>query len=224
MILRSAFALLGLLLAPALSPAGVILSEDVSVSQRDPLEQKHVHESLLDSMDVLSLSPSARFLAMPRPMITPELARAMKSGRVHTPDREWARIIRKAAGIHGLPEELIASVIHTESAFQARAESPKGAQGAMQIMPQTQRELGLTDPFDPEANVLAGCAYLRRQLDRFGSLELALAAYNAGPANVKKYGGIPPFPETRDYVARVTSRFKDSKRHQDGAGPKERHE
>jgi soluble lytic murein transglycosylase-like protein len=224
MILRSAFALLGLLLAPALSPAGVILSEDVSVSQRDPLAQKHVHESLLDSMDVLSLSPSARFLAMPRPMITPELARAMKSGRVHTPDREWARIIRKAAGIHGLPEELIASVIHTESAFQARAESPKGAQGAMQIMPQTQQELGLTDPFDPEANVLAGCAYLRRQLDRFGSLELALAAYNAGPANVKKYGGIPPFPETRDYVARVTSRFKDNKRHQDGAGPKERHE
>ena len=224
MILRSAFALLGLLLAPALSPAGVILSEDVSVSQRDPLAQKHVHESLLDSMDVLSLSPSARFLAMPRPMITPELARAMKSGRVHTPVRERARIIRKAAGIHGLPEELIASVIHTESAFQARAESPKGAQGAMQIMPQTQRELGLTDPFDPEANVLAGCAYLRRQLDRFGSLELALAAYNAGPANVKKYGGIPPFPETRDYVARVTSRFKDSKRHQDGAGPKERHE
>ena len=224
MILRSAFALLGLLLAPALSPAGVILSEDVSVSQRDPLEQNHVHESLLDSMDVLSLSPSARFLAMPRPMITPELAKAMKSGRIHTPDREWARIIRKAAGIHGLPEELIASVIQTESAFQARAESPKGAQGAMQIMPQTQQELGLTDPFDPEANVLAGCAYLRRQLDRFGSLELALAAYNAGPANVKKYGGIPPFPETRDYVARVTSRFKHSKRHQDGAGPKDRHE
>ena len=224
MILRSAFALLGMLLASAPSQAGVILSEDVSVSQRDPLEQKHVHESLLDSMDVLSLSPSARFLAMPRPMITPELARAMKSGRVHTPDREWTRIIRKAANIHGLPEALIASVIHTESAFQARAESPKGAQGAMQIMPQTQRELGLTDPFDPEANVLAGCAYLRRQLDRFGSLELALAAYNAGPANVKKYGGIPPFPETRDYVARVTSRFNDNKRHQEGAGPKERHE
>jgi soluble lytic murein transglycosylase-like protein len=175
-------------------------------------------------MDVLSLSPSARFLAMPRPMITPELAKAMKAGRVHTPDGEWKRIIRKAARIHGLPEGLIASVIQTESAFQASAESPKGAQGAMQIMPQTQQELGLTDPFDPEANVLAGCAYLRRQLDRFGSLELALAAYNAGPANVKKYGGIPPFPETRDYVARVTSRFNDNKRHQEGAGPKERHE
>ena len=223
MILRSAFALLGMILA-APSQAGVILSEDVSVSQRDPLEQKHVHESLLDSMDVLSLSPSARFLARPRPMITPELAKAMKSGRIHTPDREWTRIIRKAARIHGLPEELIASVIHTESAFQAGAESPKGAQGAMQIMPQTQQELGLTDPFDPEANVLAGCAYLRRQLDRFGSLELALAAYNAGPANVKKYGGIPPFPETRDYVSRVTSRLNCNTRNQDGTGPKDRHE
>ena len=224
MILHLPFVLMGLLLMHDPSQAGVILSEDVSVSQRDPLAQSHVHESLLDSMDVLSLSPSARFLAMPRPMITPELAKAMKAGRVHTPDGEWKRIIRKAARIHGLPEGLIASVIQTESAFQASAESPKGAQGAMQIMPQTQQELGLTDPFDPEANVLAGCAYLRRQLDRFGSLELALAAYNAGPANVKKYGGIPPFPETRDYVARVTSRFNDKQRLQDGAGLKDRHE
>lgn len=223
MIPSLALALLGMLILPSPSLAGVILSEDVSVSQRDPLERRKVHESLLDSMDVLSLSPSARFLAMPRPMVTMELAKAMKAGRIHTPDGEWKRIIRKAARIHGLPEELIASVIQTESAFQARAESPKGAQGAMQIMPQTQQELGLDDPFDPEANVLAGCAYLRRQLDRFGSLELALAAYNAGPANVKKYGGVPPFPETREYVARVTSRLND-KRHQDGAGPKDRYE
>lgn len=78
-------------------------------------------------------------------------------------------------------------------------------------MPQTQEELGLADPFDPEANVMAGCAYLRRQLDRFGSLELALAAYNAGPSNVLKYGGVPPFPETRDYIARITSRLDDSR-------------
>jgi len=213
-----------LCLIPSAALAGVILSEDVSVSQRDPLASRHVHESLLDSMDLLSLSPSARFLAMPRPMITPELARALDSGRIHTPAAEWKRIISKAARIHGLPESLIASVIHTESSFQARAESPKGAQGAMQIMPQTQRELGLTDPFDAEANVLAGCAYLRRQLDRFGSLELALAAYNAGPANVKKYGGIPPFPETRDYVSRVTSRLGMNERHQGNAHRKDRNE
>ena len=216
MIRRAALALGALAFATSAS-AGVILSEEVSVSERDPLKQRHVHESLLDSMDVLELSPSARFLAMPRPMITPELAKALRSGKIHTPAKEWERIIRKASRLHGLPESLIASVIHTESAFQANAQSPKGAQGAMQIMPETQQELGLTDPFDPEANVLAGCAYLRRQLDRFGSLELALAAYNAGPANVKKYGGIPPFPETRDYVARVTSRLNTKGQKQKGA-------
>ena len=217
MILRAALALGVLHAFAASSFAGVILSEEVSVSERDPLKHRHVHESLLDSMDVLGLSPSARFLAMPRPMITPELARALRAGKVHTSTKEWERIIRKASRLHGLPESLIASVIHTESAFQANAQSPKGTQGAMQIMPETQQELGLTDPFDPEANVLAGCAYLRKQLDRFGSLELALAAYNAGPANVKKYGGIPPFPETRDYVARVTSRLHAKGQKQKGA-------
>ena len=216
MILRTALALGVLLAFATTSPAGVILSEEVSVSERDPLTQRHVHESLLDSMDVLELSPSARFLAMPRPMITPELAKALRAGKIQTPAKEWEHIIRKASRLHGLPESLIASVIHTESAFQASAQSPKGAQGAMQIMPETQQELGLTDPFDPEANVLAGCAYLRKQLDRFGSLELALAAYNAGPANVKKYGGIPPFPETRDYVARVTSRLHTKEHKQKG--------
>ena len=70
-------------------------------------------------------------------------------------------------------------------------------------MPATQRELGLDDPFDPKANVEAGSRYLRQQLDRFGSLELALAAYNAGPGNVLKYGGMPPFDETRTFVRRV---------------------
>ena len=70
-------------------------------------------------------------------------------------------------------------------------------------MPETQKELGLEDPYDAEANVMAGSAYLRRQLDRFGSLDLALAAYNAGPANVEKYGGVPPFPETRAYLQQV---------------------
>jgi len=193
------------LLLPVTASAGVILSEEVNVSERDPLNPKHIHESLLDRMDVKALSSSARFLALPRPMVTPELARAMESGRLQPPTKEWKRIIRKAANTYGLPEELITSVIRTESAFQAHALSPKGAQGAMQIMPQTQEELGLVDPFDPEANVMAGCAYLKRQLDRFGSLELALAAYNAGPTNVIKYQGIPPFEETRDYIKRVTS-------------------
>ena len=93
MILRGFFVLGGLSALASAAFGGVILSEDISVSERDPLKQHHGHESLLDSMDVLELSPSARFLAMPRPMITPELAKALKAGRVHTPAGEWKRII-----------------------------------------------------------------------------------------------------------------------------------
>lgn len=195
---------------PCPAQAGRILSEEVSVTETSALERKTEHEFLINSMDVASLSPSARLLAMPRPMISPELADALKSGRVYTAPEEWKRIIRKAARAYALPEALIAAVIRTESAFQAHAVSPKGARGAMQIMPETQKELGLENPYDPEANVMAGSAYLRRQLDRFGSLELALAAYNAGPANVEKYGGVPPFPETREYLRQVAAHQEDS--------------
>lgn len=208
--LRAAAVLCGLaLLLPAESAvAGRILSEEVTVTETSVLDRKKGHEFLIESMDVSRLSPSARLLAMPRPMITPELAEAMHDGRSYTAPEEWKRIIRKAAEAYRLPESLIAAVIRTESAFQAHAVSPKGARGAMQIMPETQKELGLNDPYDAEANVMAGSAYLRRQLDRFGSLDLALAAYNAGPANVVKYGGVPPFPETQEYLKQVSAHRK----------------
>lgn len=198
-----------LLLLPGTLHAGRILSEEVSITETSALDRKPGHEFLIDSMDVAALSPSARLLAMPRPMITPELADAMRDGKAYTAPEEWKRIIRKAAHAYALPESLIAAVIRTESSFQAHAVSPKGARGAMQIMPETQKELGLEDPYDAEANVMAGSAYLRRQLDRFGSLDLALAAYNAGPANVVKYGGVPPFPETREYLRQVTAHRKE---------------
>ena len=205
--LLTASLLVGIPVLPLLFPAGAhagrILSEEVSVTETNILDRRQTHEFLIESMDVSSLSPSARFLAMPRPMITPELAGAMHDGSSYTAPEEWRRIIRKAAETYHLPESLIAAIIRTESAFQADAVSPKGARGAMQIMPETQKELGLDDPYDAEANVMAGSAYLRRQLDRFGSLDLALAAYNAGPANVIKYGGVPPFPETREYLKQV---------------------
>ena len=174
------------LLFPGDLQAGKILSEEVSVTETSALDRVRGQEFLIDSMDVSSLSPAARLLAMPRPMITPQMAEAMHEGHLYTAPEEWKRIIRRAASTYDLPESLIAAVIRTESAFQANAVSPKGARGAMQIMPDTQKELGLTDPYDPEANVMAGSAYLRRQLDRFGTLELALAAYNAGPGNVEK--------------------------------------
>lgn len=152
-----------------------------------------------EAMDVYALSPYARFLALPH-MVAPAYATRLRAG---LPPPPWHAIIDEAHAIFGLDKALIAAVIRVESNFQADAESPRGAQGAMQLMPGTQADLGLIDPFDPRANVYAGAQYLKQQLDRFGRVDLALAAYNAGPANVEKYGGVPPFAETRDFVRRV---------------------
>jgi soluble lytic murein transglycosylase-like protein len=112
--------------------------------------------------------------------------------------------IQAAARKHNLPPKLIRSVIHAESNFRADAVSPAGAQGLMQLMPATARELGVTDPFDVAQNIDGGARYLRQMLDRFdGDLKLALAAYNAGPGTVQRYNGDVPYRETRDYVRRV---------------------
>ena len=101
--------------------------------------------------------------------------------------------------------DLVRALIQAESAFNPRAVSPKGALGLMQLMPATAAELGVTDAFNPAQNVPAGVKYLKQLLDTYdGRVELALAAYNAGPGAVKKYGGkVPPYRETQDYVARI---------------------
>jgi len=112
--------------------------------------------------------------------------------------------IRQAAATYNLPEKLIASVIRAESGFQPDAVSPAGAQGLMQLMPATARELGVMDPFDVHQNIDGGARYLRQMMDRFdGDLKVALAAYNAGPGTVERYDGDVPYRETRDYVKRV---------------------
>lgn len=118
------------------------------------------------------------------------------------------RLATAAATRHGVDPHLVLAVIDVESGGDANAVSPAGAQGIMQIMPETARELDLTAPFDPEANIDAGVRYLRQMLTRFGDLRLAVAAYNAGPGAVERHGGIPPYPETQTYVARVLSRLQ----------------
>ena len=112
-------------------------------------------------------------------------------------------IFEEAARRYNLPVNLIKAVARVESNFRPDVTSHAGAMGIMQLMPGTARGLGVTDPYDPEQSIMGGAKYLKQMLDQFGSVELALAAYNAGPNNVKKYGGIPPFTETQTYVKRV---------------------
>jgi len=111
-------------------------------------------------------------------------------------------LIRKAAAEHGVDASLVRAVIQVESAYQPRARSSKGAVGLMQVMPATGRQYGITNLWDPASNIRAGVTHLRTLLDRY-PLALALAAYNAGEGAVDRFAGIPPFPETVDYVARV---------------------
>jgi soluble lytic murein transglycosylase-like protein len=123
-------------------------------------------------------------------------------------DPEIAGAIAECAERYNLDPALLRAVIHSESGFNRSAVSPKGAQGLMQLMPGTAAGLGVSDPFDVRQNIAGGSAYLRQQLDRFGRLDLALAAYNAGPGAVARYNGIPPFRETQNYVASVIASYE----------------
>ncbi len=128
--------------------------------------------------------------------------------KISTIASNFEAIIKQAAVTYELPEKLINSIIKHESNFKSNALSKAGASGLMQLMPATARGLGVTSIFDPEQNIMGGSKYLRNMLDKYkGNLDLALAAYNAGPGNVDKYGGIPPFKETQAYVKKVSSSF-----------------
>jgi soluble lytic murein transglycosylase-like protein len=116
----------------------------------------------------------------------------------------YTREITEAANRYGLPERLVTAVIRAESGFNPRAISSKGAQGLMQLMPSTASVLGVRNSFDPRENIEGGVRHLRGLIDRFpGNLPFAIAAYNAGEKAVTAYGGIPPYPETQDYVGKV---------------------
>ena len=113
-------------------------------------------------------------------------------------------IFAEAAERYDVPLNLLKAMGKAESGFDANAVSPAGAQGVMQLMPSTAKSLGVEDPFDARSNIMGGAKYISQKLKQYnGNIDLALAAYNAGSGNVAKYGGVPPFSETRNYIARI---------------------
>ncbi|MBV9233714.1 MAG: lytic transglycosylase domain-containing protein [Candidatus Eremiobacteraeota bacterium] len=124
------------------------------------------------------------------------------------PRADVDRLIEANAARTGMDPALLSAIIANESGFDPNATSAAGARGLMQLMPQTAAALGVRDAYDPAQNVRGGTEYLRGLLDRFGSVELAVAAYNAGPAAVARYGGVPPYPETQAYVRSVMARYR----------------
>jgi soluble lytic murein transglycosylase-like protein len=129
-------------------------------------------------------------------------------GPAPIPPGQIDALVQQNANIWQVDPALIKSVIANESSFNANATSPVGAQGLMQLMPETAASLGVKDPYDPAQNVAGGTRYLRGLLDRFnGDTKLAVAAYNAGPGAVEKYNGVPPYAETQSYVQNVLGSF-----------------
>ena len=123
---------------------------------------------------------------------------------VSPPARPFADIIDSVSMRHGVDSDLVHALIEVESSYRPSARSPMGAMGLMQLMPATAKQYALTNPFDPRANIEAGTRHLRLLLDRYDDkVDSALAAYNAGDGPVRKFGGVPPFPETRRYVAKI---------------------
>jgi soluble lytic murein transglycosylase-like protein len=119
------------------------------------------------------------------------------------PAAPYVAMIERSAAREGVDPQLVRAVIQVESAYQPKARSRKGAAGLMQLMPDTARRYRVANPYDPDSNIAAGIKHLKMLLDRYAQLPLALAAYNAGEAAVDRFGGIPPFPETQNYVRQI---------------------
>jgi len=125
------------------------------------------------------------------------------------PETRFDALIQRASRTHRLAPGLVKAVIHVESLFDPEAVSNKGARGLMQLMPATAGDLGVDDPFNPWQNIEGGTRYLQQMVRRFdGDLRLGLAAYHAGPSNVQRYGGVPPYRSTRQYVDRVLKLYR----------------
>ena len=135
----------------------------------------------------------------------------LKNG-LNTIKEDMDSIFEEASALYQIPSKLLRAVAKAESGFNPRAVSKAGAMGVMQLMPGTARSLGVSDPYNARQNILGGAKYLKQNLNRFGGdVSLALAAYNAGPGSVTKYGGIPPYKETQNYVKKIMADYTGKK-------------
>ena len=207
--MKVVFALIALAIATPASAELIFFSESRSMSvkshrfegDRIIVSLRGGGEMTFDRSVVLKIAPDE----VPYPeetqaaavdVIVPEATLVLIGKTVYDP------IIESASDRNGVPARLVKALIQVESAFQPRARSNKGAMGLMQLMPETARQYRARNPYDPAANIEAGTRHLRSLLDQF-ELPLALAAYNAGEAAVRKFGGIPPYDETQAYVSKI---------------------
>lgn len=188
----------------------IAISTAVSAADPNAVTRKKLFQTQTGVLDArASVQYRASVRLQPKTFVTPtkwglpetetdEVLPAYR-GRYKGP---YIAIARSAARKHGVPEDLFLRLVNQESRFNDKALSNKGAIGLAQLMPATARYLGV-NPKDPAQNLDGGAKYLREQFNEFGSWRLALAAYNAGPGAVKKYGGVPPYRETKNYVKKI---------------------
>ncbi|WP_274169708.1 lytic transglycosylase domain-containing protein [Halalkalibacter sp. APA_J-10(15)] len=186
-----------------------IMQSFFSTFLQEQMERLQLDSTTLPNQPAgLFLDPSLNVTRNIRDIQSPSVVEQISNTSTKQAEGDIHAIINQAAEKYQLDPNLIHAVIKHESNFNPNAVSHAGASGLMQLMPATAKMLGVQNMFDPTENVEGGAKYLRQMLDRYnGNVQLALAAYNAGPGNVDKYGGIPPFKETQSYVPRVFNTY-----------------
>lgn len=188
-------------------PSQFVKEAPVSNRSQNPTDFEGILKSAQNKTDLNDASSISELSGARR--ISDEPWRRDSRGDLKGVEPTLAEIIRKESEKNNLDPSLVQSVIKAESGFKANAVSPKGAVGLMQLMPSTANLLGVDDPSDPAENVAGGTKFLSDLLSKYKNLDHALAAYNAGPGAVDRYGGIPPYKETQKYVEKVKKYYKN---------------